>query len=194
MPENNGGDAEPEAPPEVHSILDTTKDRVAEILAATDRAATGIVEAAKAEAQEVVAEAHRQATEVVDSRMQRISTLIERLLAKAGTLDSEFEQLRDLVRQSNDALAEELGLSPQRQPAQPASEPEPAPVATQPAAVGQPTAAATDVRAEAVKLLAIQMIATGHSVERASERLKSEFQVKDPAAVLAEIGAPLDQG
>jgi hypothetical protein len=183
----------------VHQVLATTQARVAEILEATDRAATEIVEAAKAEAASVVAEAHAQATEAVNAKMERVSTLIENVLAKAGTLDGEFEQLRGLVRESSDALAADLGLEkpspPPEQPSRKSFEAAEKELAATIDSVQEQVAEldSTDDRAEAVKLLAIQMIATGHSAERASERLKAEFQVEDPEAVLASIGAPVSQ-
>ena len=187
MDKKNGADGQNE--PEVRQILATTRDRVAEILETTDRAVAEILETANAEAEKVVAEAHEQATRAVNAKMERISGLIEGVLAKAGTLDSEFGQMRELVQQTADSLAEDLGLV---EAATEASKPADRDVAAAPAA---PTdGKVPDDRAEAVKLLAIQMIATGHSVERASERLRSEFNVEDPAAVLAEIGAPVDQG
>jgi len=182
----------------VHQVLATTQKRVAEILEATDRAAAEIVEAAKAEAASVVAEAHAQATEAVNAKMERVSTLIENVLAKAGTLDAEFEQLRGLVRESSDALAADLGIE---KPAAPSEESRKSFEAAEKElaatidSVQEQVAEldSTDDRSEAVKLLAIQMIATGHSAERASERLKSEFHVEDPDAVLASIGAPVPQ-
>jgi serine phosphatase RsbU (regulator of sigma subunit) len=187
--EKNGERANPDGEPEVRQILATTRDRVAEILETTDRAVAEILETANTEAEKVVAEAHEQATRAVNAKMERISNLIEGVLAKAGTLDSEFEQMRELVDNTVDSLADDLGiLKPASAPADAvAAQAEPA---RAPSADGQ----GTDDRAEAIKLLAIQMIATGHSVERASERLRAEFNVDDPAAVLAEIGAPVDQG
>ena len=199
MATKNGAEpAKGDGEPGVHQVLATTQQRVAEILEATDRAAAEILEAANAEAERVVAEAHAQATEAVNAKMERVTSLIEDVLAKAGTVDSEFEQLRGLVGKSTDALAKELGIE---EPA----EARPAPsrsfesveqeLAETVASVEEQVADlnAADDRAEAVKLLAIQMIATGHSAERASERLKSEFHVEDPAAVLEAIGAPLPQ-
>jgi hypothetical protein len=176
--EKNGGEPAPiENAPEVRQILATTRDRVAEILEATDHAVAEILETANSEAEKVVAEAHEQATRAVNAKMERISRLIEGVLAKAGTLDSEFEQMRGLIDQTAAALAADLGV-PQAPPSADSS----------PAADGD-----SDIdRAEAIKLLAMQMIATGHSAQRARERLRSEFQVEDPDAVLAEIGAPLD--
>jgi hypothetical protein len=177
--EKNGGEPAPiENAPEVRQILATTRDRVAEILETTDRAVAEILETANSEAEKVVAEAHEQATRAVNAKMERISSLIEGVLAKAGTLDSEFEQMRGLIDQTAAALAADLGVSPPPQSSTDAK----------PAAQGDP-----DVeRAEAIKLLAMQMLATGHSAQRARERLRSEFHVEDPDAVLAEIGAPLD--
>jgi hypothetical protein len=183
----------------VHQVLATTQERVAEILEATDRAAAEILDAANVEAERVVAEAHAQATEAVNAKMERVSSLIEDVMAKAGTVDNEFEQLRGLVRDSTEALAKELGIE---QPSEPAPEERPRSfeaveqeLAETVESVEEQVAQldSSDDRAEAVKLLAIQMIATGHSAKRASERLKSEFQVEDPASVLASIGAPVEE-
>jgi hypothetical protein len=174
---NGGGPVSAENEPEVRQILATTRDRVAEILETTDRAVAEILETANSEAEKVVAEAHEQATRAVNAKMERISSLIEGVLAKAGTLDSEFEQMRGLIDQTAAALAADLGVP---QPPQSGN--------AKPPQHSDPDAE----RAEAIKLLAMQMIATGHSAEHARERLRSEFQVEDPDAVLAEIGAPLD--
>jgi hypothetical protein len=117
-------------------------------------------------------------------------------MAKAGTVEDDFEQLRGLVRQSTESLAAELGIQP---PARPAASPKleetERELAQTMAAVEERVAELdnSDDRADAVKLLAIQMIATGHSAARASERLRTEFHVEDPAAVLAEIGAPVEE-
>ena len=200
MADKNG--AEPgkaDAEHGVHQVLATTQKRVAEILEATDRAAAEIVEAARAEAAGVVAEAHAQATDAVNAKMGRVSTLIENVLAKAGTLDAEFEQLRGLVRESSDALAADLGIerpaAPSEETSRKSFEAAEQELAATIDSVQEQVAEldSSDDRTEAVKLLAIQMIATGHSAERASERLKSEFHVEDPDAVLASIGAPVPQ-
>jgi cell division septum initiation protein DivIVA len=197
----SGEPAKTDSDPGVHQVLATTQERVAGILEATDRAAAEIVDAANAEAERVVAEAHAQATEAVNAKMDRISSLIEGVLAQAGTVDTELDQLRSLVRESTEALATELGIDAAAEPAEEARAAAPAleaaeqELAATVASVEEQVAELdeTDDRAEAVKLLAIQMIATGHSAERASERLKSEFHVEDPAAVLASIGAPVNE-
>ena len=187
MNEKDGAQrANADGEPEVRQILATTRDRVAEILETTDRAVAEILETANAEAEKVVAEAHEQATRAVNAKMERISSLIEGVLAKAGTLDSEFEQMRGLVDKTVDSLADDLGIL--KSPA-----PQPAPAAPAAEHVSGADGQGDDDRAEAIKLLAIQMIATGHSAKRASERLKSEFQVEDPASVLASIGAPIEE-
>ena len=198
MATKNGGEpGKGDGEPGVHQVLATTQERVAEILEATDRAAAEIVDAANAEAERVVAQAHAQATEAVNAKMERVSKLIEDVLAKAGTLDGQFEQLRGLVQESTAALAQDLGID---QPAQPEVESKSFEAVEQELAetvqsVEEQVAQLdeSDDRTEAVKLLAIQMIATGHSAERASERLRSEFQVENPDAVLESIGAPVTQ-
>ena len=75
----------------------------------------------------------------------------------ATTLESEIDGLRKLIDRSMDGLAKDLGIE--------ADDDRPG---------------GDRNRSEAVKVLAAQLIASGHTPEEAEQRLIDEFGVEDP--------------
>ena len=86
------------------SMLTGTRDRLVEVLSATDRAAETILDAERAEAEEAIraarAEAdehvrstHRRVEELTRERMDRLSVVTEDLLGQAETVRQQVETL-----------------------------------------------------------------------------------------------------
>lgn len=160
----------------VNEVLKTTKDRVAELLAVTERATGDIMDSANAEAERLVRETHSRAERLAEERMDRISKLTEDVMAKASTLDREVEQLRSLMRQSVQTLADELGVD--------AAPTRPTPVFSSDAVVGSQI---NGEHSQAVRVLASQLLAAGNSPEEVEDRLREEFGIEDPEALLDEL-------
>ncbi len=174
---------------QVKGVLSTTEERVSEILAATERAAAAIVEAANAEAEQIVRATHARAENLAQSRVERIDSVAEAVLAKASALEGEIDGLRDLIYKSIERLAEELRIEVRTtEPATPPVAEEPQPSANGSRLSDDMRASAKRDRSAAVRLLATQMIAAGHTRDEAERRLREEFGVKDPAAALDSIG------
>ena len=202
----------PQEPVDVNGILRTTQDRVARILATTEKAAADIVDAANAESEQIVHDTHTKASDLAKSKMDQIDSVTDELLKKANAVAEEVEGLRKLIDTSIETLAEELGVSDEAPAPAPSFELAPAP-ALVPEPEFDPVLSADEFDAEAlgedangkggllsrmrnntkrdasegVKLLAAQMIAAGHTWEEARVRLSDEFGVKDPTIALDAV-------
>ena len=239
----------PESEADRSTMLAGTRDRLLEVLSATDRAAESILDAARAEAEEAVRAArveadehvrstHRRVEELTRDRMNRLSAVTEDLLGQAETVRQQVEALRRALDTTTDSLATELGLPDQTpiestvvpeapqlsdpSPPPPPSAPPPPPETfedepaatfevadTEPAYAPPPTAdeqepkqglfsrfrrskpeqASTgSIDSNAIEILIMQMLAGGADRTEIEHRLRTEFQVDDPAALLNTVG------
>ena len=230
-------------------MLAGTRDRLLEVLSATDRAAESILDAARAEADEAVRAArveaddhvrstHQRVEELTRDRMDRLSAVTEDLLGQAESVRQQVETLRRALDGTTSSLAGELGLSPERaiesevvpeapQLAEPTkSEPEPsvqseAPATSPPPATGGPPssgpvqqappepepqqkqsvfsrlrgrsskseeAQGPPIDSNAIEILIMQMLAGGADRTEIEHRLRTEFQIEDPSALLDAVG------
>ena len=166
----------------------------------THESAKKLADERRAKVNTVVDQVAKEAT-TLESEIDGLRKLIDRSmdgLAKdlATTLESEIDGLRKLIDRSMDGLAKDLGIEAESVKAQ-------APKAEQPAARERADAADSDDdggdeddddrpggdrdRSEAVKVLAAQLIASGHTPEEAEQRLIDEFGV-DPSHALEATG------
>ena len=175
---------------QVKGVLSTTEERVSEILAATERAAAAIVEAANAEAEQIVRARRTPGRRTWLSRGSSGSTRWpRRCWRRRARSKVRSNGLRDLIYKSIERLAEELRIEVRTtEPATPPVAEEPRPSANGSRLSDDMRASAKRDRSAAVRLLATQMIAAGHTRDEAERRLREEFGVKDPAAALDSIG------
>ena len=183
---------------DIRGLMRTTRKRVSEVLLATEQAATDVVEAANADAERIVRDTHESAKKLADERMAKVNTVVDQVAKKVKTLDSEVDGLRRLIDKSMDGLAKDLGLEADAVKAQ-------APSVEQPTARERTDTADSEDdggddddddrpgggdrdRSEAVKVLAAQLIASGHTPEEAEQRLIDEFGVEDPSHALEATG------
>ena len=203
----------PQESVDVNGILRTTQDRVARILATTEKAAADIVDAANAESEQIVHDTHTKASDLAKSKMDQIDSVTDELLKKANAVAEEVEGLRKLIDTSIETLAEELGVSDEAPAPAPAPalsfEPAPGPEFELEPMVSSEFDAEEPIEdangtgkggllsrmrnntkrdaSEGVKMLAAQMIAAGHTWEEARVRLSDEFGVKDPTIALDAV-------
>jgi hypothetical protein len=194
---------------DIRGLMQTIRDRVSEVLVATERAATDVVKAANADADRIVRDTHANAKKLADARIEKIGSLIDSVADKASTLDGEIDGLRELVEKSIEALGKDLGVEAETAKtalpdvsspngsadASPTSGSDADPeveteepsgsVATEEA---KPREKGGRDRSEAVRVLAAQMLAAGHSPEEAERRLTEEFGVEDPSFALSSAG------
>ena len=241
-------------------MLAGTRDRLLEVLSATDRAAESILDSARAEAEEAVRAArieadehvrstHRRVEELTRDRMERLSGVTEDLLGQAESVRQQVETLRRALDGTTNSLAAELGLSsagaiesqafaeapqlaePPTLP-EPPTQPEPLeqaspedvapPVDVPPPSYGGPPddepfeqadpdpdpepqqkqsvfsrlrrgskseeASKTPIDSNAIEILIMQMLAGGADRTEIEHRLRTEFQIEDPSALLNAVG------
>jgi vacuolar-type H+-ATPase subunit H len=201
--------------PQRRQIEDTTAARLAEIVAAAERAAKQVIDEAEAEARERLADAHEEADRIVAERLGRLAVLTEELDTQAEALKRGAEALRVALAEARSEMggAESFGGSasmPSPEPPVAAESEEQRPkgpslkvvggAAPAPVAPPQPTQIAPELEAEDVsealgtaagaRLLATQMAVSGSSREEIEARLRSGFAIADTTAILDAILGP----
>jgi hypothetical protein len=212
-PEEEHRDAEPErrdpprdeprsAPPPAGNsttAMSSVGERVETVLEAAERAAADIRRDAEQWAQRHMEETRRRADAVAAQRVQELSSITDDLLSRAQAVAKQSDELisaldsasrraikAPLRRQedgaSEDAL-EEAAAAPAPTPkAEPASE-ESAPAEAEHGAVAERRPVSDGAR-----LLATQMAVAGSSRDTIASRLREEFGIDDPSAILDEAG------
>lgn len=197
--------------PHRRDIEDSTAARLAEIVAAAERAAKGVIDEAEAEARARLSDAHEEADRIVAERLAELAALTDEIEAQAEVLRRGSEALQAALARARAEFggAESLGgsASMPRPAAVPEADERPAtPSLT---VVGSPgrlplveaeDAATTerepDLESEpagnpaGARLLATQMAVSGSSREEISERLRSGFAIADTTAILDAILGP----
>lgn len=160
----------------VNAVLKTTQERVVELLEVTERATGDILDSANSEAERLVRETHSRAERLAEERMDRIATLTEDVMAKASSLDREVDQLRSLMRESVKTLAGDLGIASRSTQA--------TPVFSNDVVVGSQI---SGEHSQAVRVLASQLLAAGNSADEVEDRLREEFGIDDPRALIDDL-------
>jgi vacuolar-type H+-ATPase subunit H len=187
----------PEGPARRREIEDATAARLAEIVAAAERAAKQVIDEAEAEARARLSAASEEADRVVAERLAELATLADEVDAQAAALGSQAEALREALarmkaelrgdahRPSAPALTVVGGVAAppawdRSGPPQPAPTPGESPV-PDPQTVGA---------AAGARLLATQMAVSGSSRAEIEERLREGFELADTGAILDAILGP----
>jgi vacuolar-type H+-ATPase subunit H len=197
-------------------IEDTTAARLAEIVAAAERAAKQVIDEAEAEARERLSDASEEADRIVAERLGKLTMLTGELDLQAEALSLGAEALRAALAEARAELGggESFGGSAATRRAEPtpapAPDPEderpkspalkvvggvaPAPVAPPQVAPEPPVESDPDPEplgtAAGARLLATQMAVSGSSREEIETRLRSGFAIADTAAILDAILGP----
>jgi len=120
-----------DGPARRREIEDSTAARLAEIVAAAERAARQVIDQAEEEARTTIADAHEEAERIVSARLAGLADLTEEINAQAEGLVLQAEALQEALARAKAEMggAEALGGSTatgRREPApSPAPEPEP---------------------------------------------------------------------
>jgi vacuolar-type H+-ATPase subunit H len=186
-----------EGPAQRREIEDATAARLAEIVAAAERAAKQVIDEAEAEARARLAAAEEEADRVVAERLAVLTALTDEVDAQAAALGSQAEALRealarvkaelrgDAQRPSAPALTV-VGEAP-APPASDRSEPSGPASAARESPVPDPQ---TVGAAAGARLLATQMAVSGSSRAEIEERLRDGFELADTGAILDAILGP----
>lgn len=121
-----------DGPARRREIEDLTAARLAEIVAAAERAAKQVIDEAEEEARTRIADAHEEAERIVAARLAGLGDLTEEINAQAEALVSQAEALRQALARAKADMggAEALGGSAtmgRREPPPEPAEPEPEP-------------------------------------------------------------------
>jgi vacuolar-type H+-ATPase subunit H len=185
-------------------IEDSTAARLAEIVAAAEKAARQVIDEAEEEARSRIIDAREEADRIVADRLAGLAQLTEEISAQADALRRQSEALQ---RALAEAKAELGGAEPFEVPApngRPAADrdfdPEPDPGARRPAGPALTVVASAEQRrggaAESAdtpagaRLLATQMAVSGSSRAEIEDRLRTGFAIKDTGAILDAILGP----
>jgi len=160
-------------------------ERIGAIVEAAERAAESVIDDAEAQARRYLEETRAEADREAAERRGSQAELIASLLAEAEALREQAGQMVESLRRAED----ELGGKP-RSESGPERRAESA-RASHLAAVANPGEERGGGLAGA-RLLATQMAVSGSSREEISQRLKSGFEIEDPAAILDAILGPED--
>ena len=118
-----------DGPARRREIEDLTAARLAEIVAAAERAAKQVIDEAEEEARTRIADAHEEAEQIVAARLAGLSDLTDEINAQAEALVSQAEALQQALARAKAEMggAEALGGPATVGRREPPREPEPEP-------------------------------------------------------------------
>jgi vacuolar-type H+-ATPase subunit H len=201
---SSGSDSSPHR----RDIEDSTAARLAEIVAAAEKAAKGVIDEAEAEARARLSDANEEADRIVAERLAELAALTEEIDAQAEALRRGSEALQAALARARAEFggAESLGGSASMRRPEAVPEVDERPTAPSLTVVGTPgrlplaEAAAEPVEPEdepeatgspaGARLLATQMAVSGSSREEIDARLRSGFAIADTTAILDAILGP----
>lgn len=158
------------------STADAAK-RLETIVEAAERAATTVIDDAEQEARRQIEEAHARADRIVAERLRDLADVLDPPGGAGGREPGSTGRREQHLR------AVDVGAEQERD--EDREEPEPAQEEEQAA----PSASRRDAAAGA-RLLATQMAVSGAAREEIEQRLRSGFEIEDPAAILDAILGP----
>jgi vacuolar-type H+-ATPase subunit H len=186
-------------------IEDSTQARLAEIVAAAEKAAKQVIDEAEEEARSRLIDAREEADRIVTERLAGLAELTDEIAAQAAALRRQSETLQRALAEAKAELGggESPGGPPLtgRRAFDRDDDPEPAIDARKPsgpaltvvggAFEGRPGAESGENGSPAgARLLATQMAVSGSSRAEIAERLRTGFAIKDTGAILDAILGP----
>jgi vacuolar-type H+-ATPase subunit H len=197
-----------DGPARRREIEDSTAARLAEIVAAAERAAKQVIDQAEEEARERISDAHEEAERIVAARLAGLGDLTDEIGAQAEGLVRQAEALQGALARAKAEMGGAEALGGSATMARRESEPEPEPEIQRPAGpsltvVGgvheEPAAPSQDFADETplgngspagARLLATQMAVSGSTRAEIEARLRNGFKIADTRAILDAILGP----
>ena len=99
------------APGAMSDLLGGAGRRIAEVLQEADVASKSIIEQARSDARRHNEDAMREAEYLSRQSIERLDRITAQMSAQADALQRHARELADVMRHSNDALSEELGIA-----------------------------------------------------------------------------------
>jgi vacuolar-type H+-ATPase subunit H len=185
-------------------IEDSTAARLAEIVAAAEKAAQQVIDEAEEEARSRIVDAREEADRIVADRLAGLAELTDEIAAQADALRRQSEALQRALAEAKAELggAESLGggapMGRRAGDRDVDSDPEPGerkPVGPALTVVGavdaeEPGRGSQEGSSAGARLLATQMAVSGSSRMEIEERLRNGFAIKDTGAILDAILGP----
>lgn len=190
--------AEPDSGSQGGDADDTSSEdrRIESIFDAAERAAAEIRRDAEERARRYYEESKRRTDEIAAQRAREMTDLADALMQTARRVAQQSDQLRRALEEARRRMDPGLASNEKRatvsqpSPLPPPDEPS-APLQGAPVPVQQPATAAPagDQVSQEASLLATQMAIAGSRRDEIARRLRDEFGVLDPTAILNEIDA-----
>jgi hypothetical protein len=149
--------------------------RVETVLEAAERAARAIREDAERWAREHMEETRRRADELAVQRAKELSSITDELLARAQAVSRQTDELINAVDGGDHGTLKVVSGNDSE------------PAGTAPSSNHRPRCPAGSV-SDGARLLAAQMAVAGSSRDGIASRLREEFGIEDPSAILDEAG------
>lgn len=184
-------------PKKEQQLRATTAQRLEAIVEAAERAAEGVIDDAEAQARRYLTQARAEADRITDRRMEDLSHMIDVLLDRADSLQSEAERMQTLLEEAKFRIDPEQPEAGKEAAPEPKDPEEPAPLREPPRLravthpeepAPAPTAPQND--AAGARLLATQMAVSGSSREEIEQRLRNRFEIEDTKPILDAILGP----
>lgn len=184
------------------SLETTTSARLAEIVAAAERAASQVIDDAELEARRYLDDARAEADEAVAERISSLVDVTNGLIADAEAIRQRSERLLRGLEQARSQLEadfdEELSRGAPEVPVEEEAErPGRGSHLSAVAPVGEGIEGALDAQPShespaGARLLATQMAVSGSSREEIASRLRNGFEIEDTDPILDAILGPED--
>jgi vacuolar-type H+-ATPase subunit H len=181
----------------------TTAERLAEIVAAAERAANQVIDDAEREARRQIEEARARAEGLVAERLSKLTAEVDALVEQANAIRSQSQELLVSLSQlrsqlGGDGIVEVDSVPGPRPEGGTGYGPKVVARGTHLSAVGaespeppMPTPLRDSREGPSgARLLATQMAISGCSREEIAERLRNGFEIDDPEAILDAILGP----
>ncbi|HEX5609845.1 MAG TPA: hypothetical protein VFX45_07125 [Solirubrobacterales bacterium] len=166
-------------------LVASAAERIGAIVEAAERAAESVIDDAEAQARQYLDESRAEADREAAERRSAQAELIASLLAEAEALREQAGQMVESLRRAEEELAGKPGSGDGSEARTETAR------ASHLSAVADPEEERGGSLAGA-RLLATQMAVSGSSREEIALRLKTGFEIDDPAAILDAILGPED--
>jgi cell division septum initiation protein DivIVA len=179
---------------EISPLLATTSQQVESILKTTNEAAEQIREDARNEARQFLAQARQRAERLTTERMDRIARVTEDLLQQASAVQEQAAALRVALEQATAELSSDLGAGRPGAAEGQAAREEKTEQEGRRGVFGRrkrrnlPSRQQGEI-SEGVRVLALQQLTAGADRETIEARLRADFGIEDPSAILESIEA-----
>jgi vacuolar-type H+-ATPase subunit H len=176
--------------------VESTAERLAEIVEAAEQAASKVIDDAEVEARRRLEDAQSEADRVVAERLESLSDLTDSLVAQSEEIRRHSERLLASLDEVKQLLGDGAIASVSAEPAEPREKKGSgrgshlsavAPVEEPPEHPGESSGSAAGAR-----LLATQMAVSGSSREEIATRLRNGFEIEDTTPILDAILGPED--